>query len=97
MEKVNLNVKNTAAFGFSFLLIFLVCILVRLPHFLSKDFFFDGDEAMIGIMAQDFLSGKGLSLYFYGQNYGFSSLEVLSTSLFIKLIGNRWLDLDSSP
>ena len=88
MEKVNLNVKNTAAFGFSFLLIFLVCILVRLPHFLSKDFFFDGDEAMIGIMAQDFLSGKGLSLYFYGQNYGFSSLEVLSTSLFIKLIGN---------
>jgi len=87
-----INFKENLKSSFKFILmlgfIFFACILVRLPHFLSKDFFFDGDEAMIGIMAQDFLEGKGLPIYFYGQNYGFSTIEVLSVSFFIKLFGS---------
>ncbi len=87
-KRVKLKVKNTASFILVLLAIFCASILVRLPHFLSNDFFFDGDEGILGIMAQDFLLGKGLPLYFYGQNYGFSSLEVVSTAFFIKLIGS---------
>lgn len=85
---MKLFIKNTASFSFFLLLIFAVSILVRLPHFLSNDFFFDGDEGLLGIMAQDFLLGKGLPIYFYGQNYGFSSIEVVSTAFFIKLFGS---------
>jgi len=84
---MKLALKNTASFSLTILIVFLVSVLVRLPHFLSQDFFFDGDEGLLGIMAQDFLKGKGLPLYFYGQNYGFSSLEVISTAFFIKLFG----------
>lgn len=82
-----LQIKNIVSFGFTVGVILCSCILVRLPHFLSNDFFFDGDEGIVGIMAQDFLLCKGLPLYFYGQNYGFSSVEVLSTAFFIKILG----------
>lgn len=85
---MKLLLKNISSFSLILLLVLGTSILVRLPHFLSDDFFFDGDEAMIGIMAQDFLSGKGLPIYFYGQNYGFSSIEVLSTAFFIKVLGS---------
>lgn len=82
------NLKSVFNFVLVLGLIFGASVLVRLPHFLSPDFFFDGDEGLIGIMAQDFLNGKGLPIYFYGQNYGFSTIEVLSTSIFIKIFGS---------
>ena len=66
----------------------MACVLVRLPHFLSPDFFFDGDEATVGIMAQDILTGKSFPFYFYGQNYGFSLIEAISTAFFIGLFGS---------
>lgn len=68
-------------------ILFAACILVRLPNFLSDSFWFDGDEAMIGIMAQDLLAGKAFPIYFYGQNYGLSIFEVISTALFELFIG----------
>lgn len=86
-EQIRKLIRFTASNGLVFVLIFGASILVRLPHFLSDDFFFDGDEGIIGIMAQDFINGYGLPVFFYGQNYGFSSLEVISTAFFIKLIG----------
>lgn len=92
-SNLNLKLKKIVSFILILVLIFSTSILVRLPHFLSQDFFFDGDEAMIGIMARDFISGKGLPIYFYGQNYGLSTIEVLSTSIFIKTIGNSILAL----
>lgn len=67
--------------------LFLLSILVRLPHFLSKDFWFDGDEAIIGIMAQDLLAGISFPFYFSGQNYGLSTFEVLSTGIFELILG----------
>jgi len=39
-------------------------------------------------MAQDLLSGKNIPVYFYGQQYGFSFFEVVTTSLGILLFGN---------
>ena len=85
---MKLLLKNISSFSLVLLLVLGASILVRLPHFLSNDFFFDGDEGILGIMAQDLLLGKGLPIYFYGQNYGFSSVEVLSTAFFIKLLGS---------
>lgn len=70
------------------LLLFGICILVRLPYFLSASFFFDIDEATIGIMAQDVLDGGKTPYYFYLQNYGLSTIEVLTTSLFILVFGS---------
>lgn len=80
--------KSVWRFSLLWLLIFGLAILVRLPHFLSKNFWFDGDEAMVGIMAQDFLAGRTFPLYFYGQHYGLSTFEAVSTALFIALFGS---------
>lgn len=88
MPALDSNWKKALFFCACWMLFFGLGILVRLPHFLSKNFFFDGDEAIIGIMAQDFLDGKHFPLYFYGQNYGFSMFEALSTALFVKLAGS---------
>lgn len=84
---MNNNKKSIVSFFLWWLLVFGLCILVRLPHFLSKDFWFDGDEAIIGIMAQDLLEGKNFPMYFYGQNYGLSTFEVFSTAIFEFFIG----------
>jgi hypothetical protein len=73
---------------FWFLVFFALSIIVRLPHFLSNSFWFDGDEAIVGIMAQDLLAGKSFPLYFYGQAYGLSIFEVGSVAFWIKLIGS---------
>lgn len=50
--------------------ILMVLVLVRgLPHLLYPEVFFDSDQAMIGIMAKDFIAGRGLPWTFYGQKY----------------------------
>ncbi len=41
----------------------------------------DGDEAVLGLMAKHFFEGKEIPVFFYGQNYGFSFVEVLFISL----------------
>lgn len=69
------------------LILFGLCIVVRLPHLLSEKLFLDIDEATIGIMAKDVLNGKPIPYYFYFQNYGFSTVETLVTAFFIKIVG----------
>ena len=75
-------------FIFQWGIILGVCILVRLPHFLTHHFYFDEDEALVGIMAQDLLSGDAFPYYFYGQNYGLSIFETVSVAGCIKLFGS---------
>lgn len=87
LEKVNDREHSFLKFAACFGVIFVLSILVRLPHFLSKNFWFDGDEAIIGIMAQDLLAGTRFPFYFYGQNYGLSTFEVLSTAAFEAVLG----------
>lgn len=86
LEKV--NSRSWTSFLFWYLSFFLLSILVRLPHFLSRVFWFDGDEAIVGIMAQDLLAGENFSLYFYGQDYGLTIFESLSVAFWIKILGS---------
>ena len=76
-----------------FLLLFLVNVLIRLPLYFSKNFWFDGDEAIIGIMAQDFLRTGKLPFFFYGQHYGFASVETFFSAVFIKILGSKIIGL----
>lgn len=69
---------------------FLIGLVIRLMFLNSNVFFFDGDEAILGVMASDLLKGNP-SLYFYGQTYGFSFIEVLMISLGIKVFGTSML------
>lgn len=68
-------------------LAFVLVVFVRLPYLLGDHVFFDGDEAIVGIMACDLLSMEGLPFYFYGQQYGFSFFEALSAAIFTLFLG----------
>ncbi len=91
-----LNHPKTDAFykliGSSFILewlfAFTLVVTARLPYLLGQHVFFDGDEAIIGIMGRDLLSFNGLPFYFYGQQYGFSFFETLSAAFFILFLGS---------
>lgn len=67
---------------------FVLVIIARLPYLLSDHVFFDGDEAMVGIMGRDLITGKNLPFYFYGQRYGFSFFEALAAGIFIPFLGS---------
>jgi hypothetical protein len=47
----------------------------------------DGDECVVALMAKHAYLGKELPVYFWGQNYGFSLIEVLSILPFYAVIG----------
>jgi hypothetical protein len=47
----------------------------------------DGDECVVAIMAKHFYEGRELPLYFYGQSYGFSFIEVLFIQPFYFVFG----------
>jgi hypothetical protein len=76
------------SFAFQWLISFVVLILTRLPYLLGRHCYFDGDEAIVGIMAQDLLAGKNIPVFFYGQQYGFSFFEVIGVALGIVFFGN---------
>ena len=67
---------------------FVLVILARLPYLLSDHVYFDGDEAMVGIMGRDLITGRNLPIYFYGQQYGFSFFEALAAGFFILFLGS---------
>lgn len=69
------------------LLIVIICIISRLPLLLSDNLLLDGDECIVGLMAKHFVEGKEFPIYFYGQSYGFSFIEVISISLFYLIFG----------
>lgn len=83
------NIQKRKGFHFfiMWLLFFGLAILFRLPHLLSKASFFDGDEAIVGIMASDLLAGRTFPIYFYGQSYGLAMFEVWSSAFWIALLG----------
>jgi len=68
-------------------ILLLICILSRLPQFFNPYLLLDGDECIVGLMAKHLLEGKELPLYFYGQSYGFSFIELLFIAVFYFLFG----------
>jgi len=58
-----------------------------MPQLTSDLLLLDGDECIVGLMAKHLYEGKELPIYFYGQSYGFSFIEVLAIDLFYFLFG----------
>lgn len=71
------NKREIIGKRYQFLLIFLIAIISRLPQLLVDNIVLDGDECIVGLMSKHFVEGKEVPLFFYGQSYGFSFLEVL--------------------
>lgn len=76
------------SFWIEWLFAFVLVVLARLPYLLSDHVYFDGDEAMLGIMGRDLITGQNIPFYFYGQQYGFSFFEALSAGFFILFLGS---------
>lgn len=78
------------------LVVLLVGLASRLPQLLSPHLILDGDEAIVGLMAKHITEGKPVTLYFYGQKYGFAYLEALAGAISFKLFGLGALQLKSA-
>jgi hypothetical protein len=76
------------SFLIEWLFAFFLVIIARVPYLLSDHVYFDGDEAMLGIMGRDLITGRNIPFYFYGQQYGFSFFEALSAGFFILFLGS---------
>ncbi len=72
---------------YTFILLLILTFLSRLPQLLSENLILDGDEAIVGLMTNQFLSGDGIPFFFYGQSYGFSFIEMLFISPFYGVFG----------
>ena len=72
---------------YALFIIIILCFLSRLPLLLSETLFLDGDECIVGLMAKHFYVGIDVPLFFYGQSYGFSFIEVLAIRIFYGLFG----------
>lgn len=68
------------------IIIILSLFITRIFFLNSNIFSVDGDEAILGLMALDLLNGE-LPVYFYGQTYGLSLLEVFPIAIWITLFG----------
>ena len=58
-----------------------IAVCSRLPQLLSPNLLLDGDECVVGLMAKHLLEGKGVPIFFYGQQYGLSTLEAAAGAL----------------
>jgi len=67
--------------------IVVLCLLSRLPQLISPELYCDGDECVVALMAEKMYEGKELSLFFWGQRYGFSLFECVSILPFYLLFG----------
>lgn len=78
--------KNPAG-KYPLLLLTLVAIISRIPLIMGPEFFLDGDECVMAIMARLTLEGKNFSLFFWGQLYGMSVFEVFACIPYFLLFG----------
>lgn len=72
---------------FCFLWLSLFVVLIRLPQITGVNFIPDSDECVIGMMGNHLLKGENFPLFFYGQSYGFSSLEAILVAGGIAVFG----------
>ena len=80
-----------------FLLLLLVCAtLLRLDFMRAGGFVIDGDEAIVGLMANHILEGRGVPVFYYGQHY-MGSLEPLCAAAMFYLFGSSPVVLQLTP
>jgi hypothetical protein len=82
-RSVRSTVTTTRLLQWGVLLVGLA--VTRIPHLRSANFILDQDECVIGLMARHLIEGSHLPLFFYGQWYGLSTLEVGIAALALKL------------
>lgn len=68
------------------LLFVLLGAVIRLDLLCATNFGIDSDEAIVGLMAKHFIEGKGLPIFYYGQDY-MGSLEPLLVALLFLCFG----------
>ena len=77
------NRASLALFG----LAWVGVILLRVPYLLSPHYLLDGDESILGLMALHTAQGRELPVFFWGQSYGLSLLEVLPAAVVFRMTG----------
>ena len=70
-----------------------VSVVSRLPQLRSPNLLVDGDEAVVGLMAKHLALGREFPIFFYGQHYGFSSIEAMAGALSFLLFGTNAVSL----
>jgi hypothetical protein len=70
-----------------------VSVVSRLPQLRSPNLLVDGDEAVLGLMAKHLALGREFPIFFYGQHYGFSSVEAMAGALSFLLLGTNAISL----
>src|ERR1700736_1205117 len=70
-----------------------ISVVSRLPQLLSPNLLLDGDECTLGLMAKHVAQGRELPIFFYGQHYGFSSVEAAAGALSFVIFGTGALPL----
>jgi len=71
----------------------VLAALSRLPQLLSPNLLLDGDECTLGLMAKHVAQFKALPIFFYGQHYGFSTIEAGVGAVGIALFGTGPIQL----
>lgn len=69
------------------LLVVLLAVVSRIPLMLHPGMILDGDECIVGLMSKHFIEAGEVPFFFYGQQYGFSFIEVLFISVGYLLAG----------
>ena len=59
----------------------------RLPQLRSPNLLLDGDECVLGLMAKHLLDRGEVPIFFWGQHYGFSTVETLAGAAFFGAFG----------
>jgi hypothetical protein len=62
-------------------------VLLRLPQLAGGGVLLDGDEAIVGLMAQQLREGREVPVFFWGQGYGLATLEAAAGALAFALLG----------
>jgi hypothetical protein len=73
-----------------------ISVVSRLPQLLSPNLLLDGDECTLGLMAKHLAQGREFPIFFYGQHYGFSLVEVAAGALGFVMFGTGALLLKLS-
>ena len=74
----------------------MLALVSRLPQLLSPERLLDGDEAVLGVMAQQLAAGGPWPVYFYGQHYGLALVEAAAGALMFGLLGVNALALKAA-
>src|SRR5580704_17943280 len=73
-----------------------ISLVSRLPQLLSPNLLLDGDECTLGLMAKHLAQGREFPIFFYGQHYGFSSVEAAAGAVGFVIFGTGALTLKLS-